>query len=456
MAFLNRSDAGRRLALLLEDLAPEHPVVEGMARGGVPVAFEIAAALDAPLDVVVVRKLGHPNQPELGLGAIGESGVHLVNAPLVEQLGVAEDVIAAVAARERTELDRRLRVYRGDRPPVPVGGRTAIVVDDGLATGYTARAAVEVMRRRGARRVVLAVPVGPPGAVEALGAVADEVVCCEVTEQFFGISEWYVDFHQVSDQEVARLVAVAARRRADDDDDPPLDEPRADDGAAAWSGTSGAPLARPVEVPVGAHRLPGELSVPDGALGLVLFAHGSGSSRSSPRNQSVARVLQHAGMATLLFDLLTPDEARDRANVFDVAELGLRLATATTWVRSTAALRGLPVGFFGASTGAAAALVAAARPGIDVRAVVSRGGRPDLAGDALRWVRAPTLLIVGGDDTVVLELNAEARSRLQCESRLEVVAGATHLFEEPGALEAVASLASAWFTEHLAPGGAPG
>ena len=182
----------------------------GMARGGVPVAFEVAVALDAPLDVVVVRKLGHPRQPELGLGAIAEDGVRLVNTELVRQLGVPSDVIDAVAAEQETELERRLRVYRRGRAPVPVQDRAAIVVDDGLATGFTARAAIEVMRGRSAARVVLAVPVGPPDTVVALREVADDVVCVNITERFFGLSEWYEDFEQVSDAEVARLLALGA------------------------------------------------------------------------------------------------------------------------------------------------------------------------------------------------------------------------------------------------------
>jgi putative phosphoribosyl transferase len=176
----------------------------------VPVAFEVAGALGAPLDVVVVRKLGHPRQPELGLGAIAEEGVRLINGELVARLGVTEDVIDAVAAEQTTELERRLRVYRGGRPPLPAAGRTAIVVDDGLATGFTARAAIEVMRRRSADRVVLAVPVGPPDTVNELREVADDVVCVETTQRFFGLSEWYEDFEQVSDEEVARLLALGA------------------------------------------------------------------------------------------------------------------------------------------------------------------------------------------------------------------------------------------------------
>ena len=184
-------------------------MVVGMARGGVPVALEIARALGAPLDVVVVRKLGHPRQPELGLGAIAEGGVRVVNTALVEQLDVDAATLDAVAGREHEELDRRLRRYRRGRPPVPVVGRTVVLVDDGLATGFTARAAIEALRRRGAARVVLAVPVGPPAAVAALRAAADEVVCAEVTERFAGISEWYEDFHQVDDDDVVALLARA-------------------------------------------------------------------------------------------------------------------------------------------------------------------------------------------------------------------------------------------------------
>jgi len=185
------------------------------------------------------------------------------------------------------------------------------------------------------------------------------------------------------------------------------------------------------------------LSEPPGASGLVLFAHGSGSSRFSPRNRAVADVLHAAGFATLLVDLLPEEGSVDRR--FDIELLGERVTAAADW----AGRRGLPLGLFGASTGAAAALVAAAERPEVVRAVVSRGGRPDLAGDALPRVRAPTLLIVGGRDEVVLGLNREAMSRLRAETRLEIVPGATHLFEEPGTLERVAELARDWFLEHL-------
>jgi dienelactone hydrolase len=201
---------------------------------------------------------------------------------------------------------------------------------------------------------------------------------------------------------------------------------------------------------IGRQRLRGDLALPPNAEGLVVFAHGSGSSRSSPRNAYVARRLQAQGLATLLFDLLTEREAADRRNVFDIPLLAKRMTEAVHLARSDAYLSRLPVGLFGASTGAAAALVATARLPQDVAAVVSRGGRPDLAGPALEEVRAAILLIVGGADHGVIELNQDAFAVLACEKRLEIVPGATHLFEEPGTLDAVVDLAGAWFSAHFA------
>jgi putative phosphoribosyl transferase len=208
-----------------------------------------------------------------------------------------------------------------------------------------------------------------------------------------------------------------------------------------------------VVVPVGSVALEGDLSIPNSAGGLVLFAHGSGSSRKSPRNRFVAHVLRRNGLGTLLFDLLTVDEERedeiDARLRFDIPLLAERLGAVTAWVRRDRRMGHLPIGYFGASTGAAAALIAAAESPGDVGAVVSRGGRPDLAGRSLSRVRAPTLLIVGGADTVVLELNREALGFIDAPKDLAIVPGATHLFEEPGTLDEAARLAAAWFTEHL-------
>jgi putative phosphoribosyl transferase len=203
-----------------------------------------------------------------------------------------------------------------------------------------------------------------------------------------------------------------------------------------------------VEVGLGVTRLPGTLTIPAAPRGIVLFAHGSGSSRFSPRNVYAAKRLQDEGFATLLFDLLTEDEARDRRNVFDIELLGARVVEAIDWIAADARTAALPIGLFGASTGAAAALCAAAERLQKVTALVSRGGRPDLAGAALPLVRAPTLLIVGGDDQEVLQLNETARRAMHCEVELFVVPGAGHLFEEPGTLDEALSAASDWFIQH--------
>ncbi|GLV91729.1 MULTISPECIES: phosphoribosyltransferase family protein [Streptomyces] len=427
MYFTDRADAGERLAEALRPLEAEHPVVLGLPRGGVPVAFPVARALGAPLDVIVVRKLGVPSHRELGFGAIGEGGVRVISEDIVRIGRVTREDLAAVEHAEEAELARQARRFRGDRPRVALGGRTVIVVDDGIATGATAAAACEVVRAQGAARVVLAVPVAPPDAVARLRGAADEVVCLSSPPAFRAVGEWYRDFSQTADEEVVSLLA----------------------GAAAGPAPGRAALrAVAVEVDAGGLPLAGDLALPEGAGAVVMFAHGSGSSRRSPRNRAVAADLNRAGLGTLLFDLLTPAEEADRANVFDIEALAGRLTDATAWLRRRARL---PIGYFGASTGAAAALWAASAADADIGAVVSRGGRPDLAGPRLAGVRAPTLLVVGGDDTTVLDLNRRAQRELRCENRLEVVEGATHLFEEPGALEEVAGLARAWFARHLEP-----
>ncbi len=213
-----------------------------------------------------------------------------------------------------------------------------------------------------------------------------------------------------------------------------------------------AQRVRNVAIAAGVANLDGTLTLPANAAGVVLFAHGSGSSRHSPRNTFVAGVLNAASIGTLLFDLLTVVEDRTYQTRFDIALLTSRLLAATEWARNDADAARLPLGYFGASTGAAAALAAAAAPGNDIAAVVSRGGRPDLAGaDALGRVTAPTLLIVGGRDDVVIDLNRAAFARLRCEKTLTIIPGATHLFEEPGTLEQAADAASAWFLRWLAP-----
>lgn len=434
MEFRDRREAGRLLATQLLPLRSERPVVIALPRGGVPVAYEIAQALDAPLDILAVRKLGAPGNPELGVGAITEDGTSALDTDIARRVGMTQSLLDATVQREVRELRRRVAEYRDGRVPIDVRGRTALVVDDGLATGLTMLAAVRALRARGADQVVVAVPVGARESVARVGKEADEIVCHTIPHDLFGVGQWYRDFSPVSDAEVVALLGgqnVDAGREE-------RHEPASDVLAS-----------REVRLLVDGGELAGELTCPPDSRGLVIFAHGSGSSRRSPRNRAVASSLNQARLATLLFDLLTPDEAGRRELVFDIGLLAHRLELVTRWALEEPATSGLPIGYFGASTGAGAALRAAAAARDVVGAVVSRGGRPDLAADRLPQVRAATLLVVGSRDPQVLDLNRRAAAMLRCPHRLVVVEGATHLFEEPGTLEAVADLATTWFVEHL-------
>ena len=412
--FADRHEAGRLLAESVRAARLGDAAVVGLARGGVVVASEVAAALGVPVDALAVRKVRHPLQPEYALGAVAP-GVVFVR-PGIDVSARAAEAAVAEASAAAEDLDRRLHAHRG---PVDVGRKACVLVDDGLATGATMVAAIRWARGHGASRVAVAVPVGPVETLRALASEADDVIAVEAPETIFAVGEWYDDFGEVSDAEVAALLAES-------------------EGAEH----------RPVAIAAGGVELQGDLTLPDPARGVVVFAHGSGSSRRSSRNRAVARRLNAEGLGTLLLDLLTPVEGSDRALVFDVELLASRLAAATARLRSLPETEALPVGYFGASTGAAAALWAAADDD-SVRAVVSRGGRPDLAGPRLRAVRAPTLLIVGGADETVLGLNRRAREELRCTTELVVIPGATHLFEEPGALQEVAGLAADWFRRHV-------
>lgn len=430
--FLDRSDAGQQLAAKLAALSLDQPVVYALPRGGVPVGLEIARSLQVPLDLVLVRKIGAPGAPEVALGAVveGEPPETVINEGVRRASGADEAFLDGARKRELSELERRRVRYLGGRARIDPAGRTAIVVDDGLATGATAKAALIAIKRRGATRTILAIPVAPKETLDEMATYADLVVCLQPATQFLGVGSFYRDFHQLSDEETIGLLRQS------------------------WSETGSAPQAsqssrRQIAIPpVG---LVGDLRVPAEPRGIVLFAHGSGSSRLSPRNIAVANTLHGQGFATLLLDLLTPEEAKDRRNVFDIPLLAERLVETALWISGEPDLADLSLGLFGASTGAGAAMLAAAELDGRVAAVVSRGGRPDLAGPRLAEVAAPSLLIVGGDDHQVLDLNRQALAKLTCEKLLKVVPNASHLFEEPGALEAVTEMASAWFQHYLSP-----
>ena len=431
--FRDRAEAGRQLAQRVAHLRDQDVVVLGLPRGGVPVAFEVAEKLQAPLDVIVVRKLGLPFQPEVAMGAIGEGGFRVVDRGLVSRARVTADEWQTVEHHERQELEKQIVRFRRGRERVDLHDRVAVIVDDGIATGSTARVACDIARHLGAVKVVLAVPVAPFEVVRRMTGI-DEVVCLATPRHFGSVGQYFDDFSATRDEEVIVLLDAAGRRSL---------------------GVGQAPEGRDcdleVEIPAGGIMLQGHLHLPDEPRGVVVFAHGSGSSRHSPRNRFVAEVLYRSGLGTLLLDLLAPAEEQDRACVFDVDLLAARLVAVTRWLRARPDTSQARVGYFGASTGAAAALAAAAEVRPSIAAVVSRGGRPDLATAWLADVTAPTLLIVGSRDPAVLDLNWKAQAQLSCPNRLTVVNGATHLFSEPGALAEVAILAKDWFVEHLLP-----
>jgi predicted phosphoribosyltransferase/predicted alpha/beta-hydrolase family hydrolase len=421
MKFKDRLDAAQHLAVRLGHLRGKDPLVLAIPRGAVPMGRVLAEALYGDLDVVLVRKLRAPGNPELAIGAVDEEGVVALNE-LAEVLRVGTQFVERAAEDELAVIRNRRERLAGHFAVDP-RDRTVVIVDDGLATGSTMLAAIGALRRRGPRRVIVAVPVASPEALERVRHAADEVVCLDAPSEFSSVGRFYEDFAPVLDTDVVEILRGFREGR----------------------------LRREAAIPAGLDEIRGDLVVPPHAKAIVVFAHGSGSSRRSPRNRFVAEALHRRGIATLLVDLLTPEEDAGRRECrFDIELLTRRLLAATQWLRGRTATARLPMGYFGASTGAACALEAAAQLGDEVGAVVSRGGRPDLALEALPHVFAPTLLVVGGEDQAVIGLNQLAYARLATHvKRLEIVPGATHLFEEPGALERVAESAARWFEAHL-------
>lgn len=423
--FRDRIDAGEQLADALSSLRGKHPLVLAIPRGGVPIGRVLADRLQGELDVVLVRKLGAPGHAEYAVGAIDENG-RLQVSQEAALAGADERYLKQEAAAQMAAIRARRQLYSPHHDAIDPAGRTAIVVDDGLATGATMHAALQAVRARKPSRLICAVPVAAPASLAAVADIADDLVYLSAPAHFRAVSQFYLEFPAVDDEDVVRL--LRANRHV-----------------------SANASVEPVQIGAGdGVVLSGDLELPNKPIGLVIFAHGSGSSRHSPRNRRVAHALHAQGLGTLLFDLLTEDEAREVSLRFDIPKLAERLDAAVQWAMRHAGTKALPIGLFGASTGAAAALVLAARYPMAVKAVVSRGGRPDLAGHGvLARVAAPSLLIVGGADTEVIALNRAALGGMTCHAELVLVPNATHLFEEPGTLERVGELAADWFRQWL-------
>lgn len=437
MIFLNRKHAGELLASKLHKYKDKNMVVLALPRGGVPVAAAIAAEIGAPLDVLVVRKIGVPFNLELAAGALCENEDPVYNNQVLSKAGLTPEDVMEVMQTEKKEIARQVKMYRHGLELIDLSHKTVVLVDDGLATGATVKAAIKFLKKKGVEEIVVAVPVAPTSSARAIRDKVDDFIVLEERENLFSVSQWYKDFSQVSDKDVTELLKLNSKLKKTDYKESKIDMKTKIN-------------IQNVDIKINQVQLVGELALTSKNNALIVFVHGSGSSRNSPRNLKVARELNEAGFATLLFDLLTESEGLDRKNVFAINLLSDRLVEVTKWVRQQPDLDKIPIGYFGASTGAAAAIEATAKliESEKIYSIVSRGGRPDLANDFLKLIKTPTLLLVGARDTEVIELNKKSQ-KLLSNSKMIIIQGASHLFEEVGTLEEVSQQAVKWFTKHL-------
>ncbi|WP_017557622.1 phosphoribosyltransferase family protein [Nocardiopsis baichengensis] len=422
LPFADRSAAGRGLAERVRPLLRTDPVVLALPPGGVAVGAELARALDLPLDVLVVRRL--TLQGAAGRAPVGavteDGGVVFDDSELARRRAAREELSRAVRS-ERQELDRMLKAYRGGRPGAPVAGRDVVVVDEGVTTGATARAALRWVRRHRPARLVLAVPVAAQSAVAALRGEADEIVVLTAPDNFHAVGEWYRDYERPTEADVAALLEERA---------------------------GGRPPVRPVRITAGEIGLDGDFTVPETVRGAAVVALGHG--RAHAQNRAAADTLHEAGYATLALDLCTPQEWEAAQGVPDIGpdELGERLVRAVEWLRSATGTTGA-VGVFGAGAAAHAAPAAAARMPRTVGALAVLGGRIDLAGEELPGVRVPVLVMVPGGESFVWELSEWAAGRMGGPVELRTAPGAEGLLGGTAEGRLAGEAAADWFDRHL-------
>lgn len=432
MRFHDRTDAGRRLADALAPFVTRPAVVAGIPRGGVAVALPIVERFGLPLTVVYARKLTAPIAPELAFGALDEDGEVVLESRIVATLGLVRDDIEGARTRVAAEIRRRMRLYRVPPLATYLPGASVLLVDDGLATGNTMRAAVAYARRHGAREVVVAVPCASVEAAERFRREADRFVGLVVDPDFYAVGAYYGDFSPVEDPAVCSMLEQAQRIVAGSD-------PPASGLAVSFKNSRGL-------------RLAGELLVPDGPgpHPVVVFAHGWGSSKASPRNRIVASALVAAGIAAFLFDFTGHGDSEGTDEDSTSAQQHDDLRSAVEVLETLDEVDTRSVGIVGASSGAAAALLFSAHDQ-RVKALVLRSGNASGAEFTAERVQAPTLLIVGALDAPILAANEDLLARLGGTKRMEVVPGGDHLFEEPAALRRAASLTVEWFERWLGP-----
>jgi len=420
MYFRDRKDAGEQLAAVLKQKGYVDAVVLGIPRGGLPVATEVARAVGGILAVVVARKLGAPGNPELAIGATTASGITYINEGVARAVGASQAYIDAEKLRQVLEAQRREELFDGHRRP-GLKDRTVIVVDDGVATGATAIAAIRATKAEGAKRVVIAVPVGPPEMIELLGKEADEVVCLESDPGFWAVGQYYDNFDQVSDQDVRALLN-------------------------AYAAPPPAPDSTHVTIKRNQINLAGILTTPAGAgpFPLVIFVHGLGSGKDSPRNVTIAAHIVDSGIATLLFDLSGHGESS--ADPHDgLGAYVADLQAAFAWATVAPQVKNDAIGIAGSSLGATIAVKALIEGHVKPRTMVLRA--PPVEPEDFRRIDVPSLVLIGSLDPLRSDVEWGATPCPQL--TLSVVQGASHLFEEPGTLEQALRLTVGWFVQHL-------
>jgi putative phosphoribosyl transferase len=438
MHFLDRIDAGRKLGAACERYRDHQPIVLGLPRGGVPVAAEVARLLGAPLDVIGVRKIGAPQQPELAIGAIGENDARFIDWSLAAQFDCDESELTPRVHEAQAQLHDRMAHIRAAVTVLDVRDRCVLIVDDGMATGSTMQAALQVVRARGAGEVVVATPVASAQAIDRCASLCDAVVVLSTPTDFGAVGSWYEHFSQTSDGEVIAAL-LASRRKMN--------------GVHPQGSLFEHPTVVEQEVHIattGPRSLQAIVAIPETAHAAIVFAHGAGSNRFSPRNAYVAKRLNDAGYATIRPDLLTPDETLEHEKGFAFIELAARLDAVVTWIQRQPALAGIPVIAYGASTGAAVAMLCASRNRA-IRGVISRGGRADLVASVADQITVPCLFMTGERDDVVAELNQELVRMLGARATTVTIPRAGHLFEEPGALDAVVTATTDWLERLVTP-----
>lgn len=431
--FIDRAEAGRRLAHRLEFLQSEDLVVLGLPRGGVPVAYEVAIALDAPLDVLVVRKLGLPHNPEVAMGAIGEGGTRVLDAEIMQLARVDKDDLDQVERMEKDELASRVLRFRQGRNRLDLEGKTALIIDDGLATGSTARVACVVARQLGAERIIVAAPVASPEAAEKILEVADLFVCLSTPTPFRAVGAHYIDFGQTEDSEVVMLLDAASR--------------------LAGSGRNKElPPDRNEEINLAVDSvvLSAELRLPFAVGNIVVLARGVAGETSYSASLYAAAVMNGAGIGTILIDLVTATE-RALSVAPDNYVLVRRLVLVTERLQSWPELKGLPMGYFDAGAGATVLLGAAANEGGAVSAVVAFAPRLDDAGSWVSEVSAATLMLYGRADEELLERNRQSANRMRCPHLQIVVETDAGPADSPTTVtvRGVAEHARDWFLRYL-------